>query len=254
MKIAAQLYTVRDRLHDREQLEAVLGRLRKIGYAAVEVAGVGAGAEALDELLTATGLAACASHESLEGLQRDVDRVASRCARWGCRYVVVPSLPAEYHSEAGFNRFAAESQEIAAALRPHGLALAYHNHAFELERFDSQTGLDLLFAATPPGTLHAELDTYWLQFAGASPASRIRSLAGRVPLVHLKDMTVVDGHQVQAEVGEGNMDWPAVLAACKDAGTEWLVVEQDQCAGDPLDSLETSYRHLTRLLESNSPE
>ena len=254
MKIAAQLYTVRDRLHDREQLAAVLGRLREIGYGAVEVAGLDVGAEPFDELLAETGLVACAAHEPLEGLQRDLDAVASRCARWGCQYLVVPSLPPEYHSEAGFKRFAAESQGIAAGLRAHKLALAYHNHAFELERFGSRTGLDLLFAATPPGTLHAELDTYWLQFAGANPAGWITSLTGRVPLVHLKDMGMVDGHQVQAEVGEGNLDWPAVLAACTDAQTEWLVVEQDQCAGDPLDSLAISYRNLTRLLGSSSPE
>lgn len=254
MKIAAQLYTVRDRMQGRNQLGAVLGRLREIGYAEVEVAGLVAAEERFDELLKATGLGACAAHESLERLQRDLDGVASRCARWGCRYLVVPSLPADYHSEAGFKRFAAEGQEIAAALRPYGLALAYHNHAFELERFASRTGLDLLFAATPPGVLHAELDTYWLQYAGASPAAWIRNLAGRVPLVHLKDMTVVDGRQVQAEVGEGNLDWPAVLAACRDAGTESLVVEQDQCAGDPLDSLAISFRNLTRLLESSAPE
>lgn len=254
MKIAAQLYTVRDRLHDRDGLEDVLSRLRAIGYAAVEVAGLDAGAPRFGELLQAKGLVACAAHESLESLRRDLDGIASRCARWGCRYMVVPSLPVEYHSETGFKRFAAESQEIAAALRPHGLALAYHNHASELERFGSRTGLDLLFAAAPPGTLHAELDTYWLQFAGASPAAWIRGLAGRVPLVHLKDMAVAGGHQVQAEVGEGNLDWPAVLAACKEAGTEWLVVEQDQCAGDPLDSLAISYRNLTRLLESTFPQ
>src|SRR2546422_11441667 len=39
--IAAQLYTVRDRLHDRRQLVEVLGRLRETGYEGVEVASLG---------------------------------------------------------------------------------------------------------------------------------------------------------------------------------------------------------------------
>jgi hypothetical protein len=39
--IAALLYTVRDRLHDRHQLVEVLGRLREIGYEGVEVASLG---------------------------------------------------------------------------------------------------------------------------------------------------------------------------------------------------------------------
>ena len=39
--IAVQLYTVRAQLQDPSQLGAVLGRLREIGYRAVEVAGLG---------------------------------------------------------------------------------------------------------------------------------------------------------------------------------------------------------------------
>ena len=253
MKIGAQLYTVRHRLHDPDQLQAVLNRLHEIGYEGVEVAGLAqTAAERFEQHLRASGLVACAAHVSLEKLVGDPSAVASDCRRWGCEYVVIPSLPAEYHSESGFHRFARESADIAKVLKPFGLELAYHNHADELERLNGRTGLDILFDFAASDALKAELDTYWIAYAGGSPAQWIHRLAGRVPLVHLKDMSSVGGKVVQAEVGEGSLDWAEILTACRDANAHWLVVEQDDCAGDPLDSLALSHLNLTRLLAATS--
>jgi sugar phosphate isomerase/epimerase len=247
--IAAQLYTVRDRLRDRHQLAEVLGRLREIGYEGVEVASLGPdAADHLGEELARTGIKACAAHESVESLTADLSGVADRCRSWGCGYVVVPSLPQPYHSAAGFRRFAQEAAEIARQLSPHGLGLAYHNHNFELERWDGKTGLEILFESAPGDTLQAELDTYWLQAAGASPAAWLRKLKGRVPLVHLKDMTVIDGRAVQTEVGNGNLEWAEILTASREAGAEWLIVEQDETERDSLKSLAISFRNLAELL------
>lgn len=246
--VAAQLYTVRDRLQDVGQLSDTLGRLREIGYGAVEVAGLGQrAAERFGDQLRQAGLVACAAHVALERLTGDLSAVAEQCRAWGCQYVVVPSLPADYVSGAGFMRFAGEAAEIARELRPLGLRLAYHNHDFELERWEGLTGLEELFASTAPDVLTAELDVYWLQAAGASPSAWIRRLRGRAALVHLKDMAIVARRAVQAEVGEGNLDWPDILSACRDSGTEWLIVEQDECERDPIDSLAISYANLVKL-------
>lgn len=247
--IAAQLYTVRDQLQDPSRVGGVLGRLREIGYRAVEVAGLGPGvAERFGQELARADLTACAAHAPLERLTGDLATVAAECREWGCRYVVAPSLPDQYRSGAGVRRFAREAEDLARGLQPFGLKLAYHNHSFELERWDGQTGLEALFGATTAQTLQAELDTYWLQYGGANPAEWILRLARRVPLVHLKDMAVVGGKTVMAEVGEGNLDWPRILYACRTAGAEWLVVEQDECRRDPMESLEMSFSNLMKLM------
>lgn len=254
MKLAAQLYTVRKLVLDASSLPDVLRRLREIGYQAVEVAGLEAPVqERLEQGLKEAGLAACAAHVSLEAVLADTAGVAELAHRWRCDYVVVPSMPAEYQLEQGYRRFAELAVRLAGQLRGHGLGLAYHNHAFELERLDGgRTGLDVLYASTTGNDLSAELDTYWLQYAGASPAGWIRRLAGRVPIVHMKDMAIAGGKQVQAAVGEGNLDWPSIVDACREAGTDWVVVEHDDCEGDPLDSLAVSYANLRRLLSGHA--
>ena len=98
-----------------------------------------------------------------------------------------------------------------------------------------------------PALLDGQIDTYWVQFGGGSPAAWIRRLRGRAPTVHVKDMDVSEGQPVMAEVGEGNLDWPDVLAACREAGVEWLIVEQDECRRNPFESLAISRRNLRTL-------
>ena len=249
--IAVQLYTVRTLLQDPSRIGQVLGRLHEIGYRAVEIAGVGPNTIArFGEELKRSGLLACAAHVSLDRVRGDLDGVVGECRDWGCQYVVVPGLPDEYRTPQGYGRFATESAVIAERLHASGLHLVYHNHAYELERYGEYTGLDLIFATNPASALQAELDTYWLQYGGANPAGWIRRFAHRVPLVHLKDMSIDRGRPVDAEVGAGNLDWPDILSACREAETRWLVVEQDAPRRDPLESVAISYTNLTRLLNA----
>ena len=50
-----------------------------------------------------------------------------------------------------------------------------------------------------------------------------------------------------AEVGEGNLNWPSILEAAKEAGVEWYIVEQDTCQRDPFESLSISLRNLRTM-------
>lgn len=246
--IAVQLYTLRSVLQDPSRIGDVLRRVREIGYRGVEVAGIpDAGVAQFGEELRRSGLVACGAHVGLDRLTSDLDAVAAECRAWGCEYVVVPSLPAAYRSREAYARFAGEAAALGARLESSGLALAYHNHAFELERYDGKMGLELIFDGDE---VLAEPDTYWLQFGGLNAAGWIRRMAGRVPLVHLKDLAIERGDRFDAEVGEGNLDWPDILAACRDAGTKWLIVEQDAPRGDPLECVATSYANLTKLLSA----
>jgi sugar phosphate isomerase/epimerase len=53
--------------------------------------------------------------------------------------------------------------------------------------------------------------------------------------------------QLFAEVGEGNLNWPAILDASKAAGVQWYVVEQDRCQRDPFESLGISLRNMQAM-------
>jgi sugar phosphate isomerase/epimerase len=246
--IAAELYTLREHLRDVDAIAAGLQRVRDMGYDGVEIAGLGPIEPGhLARLLRDTGLVACSAHVRWERLRDETEAAIEDCRTWGCDHVAVPVLPNEYRDAAGYARFGAEAGEVAAALRTAGIALSYHNHAWELARFGAESGLEIIYRTSDPMLLGAQIDTYWVQYGGGSPGGWLRRLGGRTPTVHLKDMTVVDGDPAMAEVGEGNMDWTDLLAACREAGVRSLIVEQDYCQRDPFESLAISRRNLASL-------
>ena len=53
--------------------------------------------------------------------------------------------------------------------------------------------------------------------------------------------------QAMAEVGEGNMNFESIVAACQRIGVEWYAVEQDICQRDPFESLAISFRNLRAM-------
>ncbi|MBO7747151.1 sugar phosphate isomerase/epimerase [Paenibacillus sp. MWE-103] len=249
-QIAAQLYTVRGFTKTAEELDAALGKIKAIGYEAVQVSGIGPIApETILELCRRHGLTICATHVPFDRLLRDLEQVIEVHRAWDCRYAGLGSMPEAYRTGLeGYREMARLLSGIGAKLAEAGIGLIYHNHKFEFEKMAGKPGLEWLLELTD-ARVGFEVDTYWVQAGGADPVKWIRKAAGRMKVVHLKDMAIVGDAQRFAEIGEGNLDWPAIIEACRDAGVEWYVAEQDVCPGDPFESLAISYRALREWAE-----
>lgn len=260
--LAAQLYTVREFTQTAADFAASLQKIRDIGYTAVQVSAIGPiPHEEVKRVVDDLGLTICNTHIPHERLWHDIDSVIEQHALWDCQHVAIGSMPGPYREEgeSGFKRFAAEASAVGEKLHDAGLTFSYHNHNFEFVRFPytaadgtvgGRTGLDIIYDESDPRYLQAEIDTYWVQHGGGDPAAWTRRMQDRMPVIHLKDMVYSNeehprlGHQLMAEVGEGNLNWPAILDACRDAGVAWYAVEQDICQRDPFESLRISYENL----------
>jgi len=251
--LAAQLYTVRQFAQTANELAQSLQKIRAIGYKAVQVSGIGPiQPKDVKRMVDENGLAICITHISFDVLRNNLAEVIEQHQLWNCKNVAVGSMPVEFRTgEEGFRRFATEASKIGQQLDQAGLTFSYHNHSFELIRYGKRTGLDIIFEESDPRYLKAELDTYWIQHGGGDPAAWIRRVKDRMPVVHLKDMAVVtegwNVQQVMAEIGEGNLNWPEILSACREANVEWYAVEQDVCQRDPFESLQISYQNLKAM-------
>ena len=236
--IGAQLYTLRDSLKTADDIRSTFARVRAMGYEAVQCSALGPiDAAELKRVADANGLKIAATHVGFDQIRDAPQAVIDEHRLWGCRHVAIGGMPGQYRSAEGFHRFAREASEAARPLVAAGLTFSYHNHSFELERFGDRTGLQILAEESDGSTFSFEVDTYWIQHGGGNPVSWLERLKGRMHVVHLKDMAMRGSEQLFAEVGEGNLEWPAILAACRAADIEWYLVEQDRCQRDPFDSL-----------------
>ena len=246
LPVALQLYTVRDQL--REDFRGTVRAVAEMGYDGVQFAGYGGlSAVEMRRLLEETGLRPAGTHTGLDTLEHDLGTEIDYNLAIGNRWIICPSLPeARRRDLAGWREIAATLNRIGERCVQRGLRFGYHNHAFEFPEIPGsggRHGLDVLLGETAPDLVFWEPDVYWITKGGADPVALIRRHAGRIPITHLKDMTA-DDRQTFAEVGEGMLDWPAILAASQQAGVEWHCVEQDRCDHPPLDSARLSLQHL----------
>ena len=248
-QVAAQLYTCRDTLHDASGIAKTLTRLRKIGYTAVQASGLGPiSYEEFARILADTGLSCPATHESCNDILDSPGKIVDLLRTLDCKITAYP-YPADIDlsSRASVDGLIAKLQHAGEVLRQAGQVLCYHNHNHEFRKLGGKVILDLIYDGAP--AVQGEPDTYWVQYGGGDNIAWCKKLAGRLPIIHLKDYYTTPGNTPAfCEIGAGVLDFKSIVAAAEASGCEWFIVEQDTCPGDPVDSLAQSFRYIQENL------
>lgn len=247
-KIGVQLYTVRDALE--RDFRGTLSAIAKLGFQGVELAGNYGGMQPteLNTFLAGLGLEVAGFHMPIEKLEADLNAQISMAKALGTPYLVCPWLPeSRYASTERWRETFVSLDKLANACVASNTVLAYHNHVFEFEhRVGTEFALDALFQNAP--SLQAELDVAWAHAGGVGSVGYVEQYANakRLPLIHLKDVQRDGAGWRTVELGRGEVPVGSVLESVRDLGdaVTWVLVEQDHCPGDPLESLRVSAEFL----------
>lgn len=122
-----------------------------------------------------------------------------------------------------------------------GVRSCFHNHVGTV--VETREEVERLLAHADPDLVFLGPDTGHLAWAGADPVAFCRDYAPRIKTLHLKDIDAdvrdrgraagwdygtFEQHGVFAELGEGCVDFPAILAILRDAGfSGWIIAETD---------------------------
>jgi sugar phosphate isomerase/epimerase len=224
-------------------LPDVIRRVGRSSFDGVELAGLDGHdpadvADALDD----ADLDVAGAHVGIDALQE-----GERADTLGtydtleCSFLVVPYLDEEHFETREKIEATAEDLDAAAVdLADTDHTVCYHNHAHEFVDVDGQPAFDRLGGTS--STVGFEIDTGWIKAAGYDPATVIERYADRTPLLHVTDHDLETGEH--AEVGEGDVDNVAAIAAARDL--DWLVYEHDE-PEDPLESLEAGAAYLDQF-------
>ncbi|WP_221566813.1 sugar phosphate isomerase/epimerase [Alkalihalobacillus sp. TS-13] len=247
-KFAAQLFTVRDLLKD--DFPGVLRELKEMGWAGVQISGLfGYSKEEIAAVLQETGLKVPGVHVGIDRLREDLQAVVEEAEAFNTKDIVCPFVPDELRTVEGYQAIKRDLNEIAKKLKGEGYRISYHNHDFEFKTtISGMSALEFMLDPDAENQVFAEIDTYWVKKAGYDPLDFIQKYAYRMPIIHLKDMTL-DDNQTFAEVGTGSIDFKPILAWGEENGVEWYAVEQDECPGDPMESLQLSLDNLNGTVE-----
>lgn len=131
-----------------------------------------------------------------------------------------------------WKRTAALLNEKAAALKPHGIHIGYHNHNVEFSPIGKTTGWEILTSETDKSLVKFEVDIGWVAAGGLDPVAFLETHKGRIRWLHVKDVqaTTKSNYALQmdpTEVGSGKQDWARILPAAYKAGVEHFYIEQE---------------------------
>jgi sugar phosphate isomerase/epimerase len=239
--LSVQLYTVRDAL--AADLPGTLQRIADIGYTNVEAFGFVDRAEALRDALAAAGLQSPSGHARLlDTGEQDLDQIFHASVTVGLSTLIDPHIDeARWTTREDVEAIARELSALAPRAADHGLALGYHNHAFEFSnRIDGVSAYEV-FADALSDDVVLELDTYWVQVGGDDPVAIIGKYGDKVQFLHVKDGDGSHDDKKQVAVGNGVMPVREIIAAAPDA---LHVVELDDHEGDVFQAVADSYTFL----------
>lgn len=277
--IGVQAMMLKDSFAESGAFET-LRKVSAIGYDAVEISQIPMTAENVAELGKARdelGMDIAALSVALEkpqgrpgdSLREDFDKIVDDARRLDSNLLRIGMLPfPAMKSLDAVVEFAKEANGYAERLQEHGIGLYYHNHHIEFAKFDGRYMVDIIADHSP--AMGLEIDVHWVQRGGLDPVRTLEKYAGRTAMVHLKDYRIgqlpesafglletgdIMGFMREfkdvvqfAEVGEGNLDFPAIIPAAEAAGARYLLVEQDELYGRSVwDVLQTSYDNLTAM-------
>ena len=277
--VGLQLMMLKDRINEKGMYE-VLREVRELDIDAVEVSQVEMTDELIDDLVrgradfgveTAAMSASIAPGGNGFALETEFDRAVEACRKTGSRFLRIGMMPfTAMTSKAATEEWAASVESYAARLAEQGITLCYHNHHVDLIQFEGERIFDVVRRVAP--SLLFEVDLHWVQRGGMAPLDMLEAYAGVCKLIHVKDFRVapmpadaVEKLQAKeldmkdfygiflslaqfAEVGQGNMNWPALLPAAQKAGAEYFLIEQDDTYGrDPIDCIRESREYLKSI-------
>ena len=253
-KLGLQVYTVRDHIKDEQSMDATFAKLAEIGYSELQTAGWES--ETYAALAKKHGLTVVGTHYNFDKIINNIDETVALHKALGTTNIGVGGCSARSYDE--IMAFIEKYNAAAAEYAKHGFKLTYHNHSYEfVEVKDGKSMMDLLVEGFDKDNISFVLDTCWVANAGCDVCAWLEKLAGRVDILHLKDLKVYfadEGRwavrQQLCEIGNGNLAWDRILRTAEATGVKHIVVEQDNSwiDGDPFKSLEFSRKYLDQYL------
>lgn len=241
-----QLWTVREQLGDAAQVRESFRKIKALGYDEIQTAGCAIPYEEFGAIAREEGLVICGTHDNFERMLTDTELSMQQHRALGTTNMGIGGKWFE-GGEAEVRAFIAQAKEVAAKIRPHGFTFTYHNHSHEFVKINGKTIFEMLTESLTDDNISFVLDTYWVQHGGGDVRYWLEKLAGRVDILHLKDMARGTDGPMISEIGNGNLWWDGILQTALDTGVKHFVVEQDFCPGDPFDSLAQSMRYLEKF-------
>ena len=259
-KLGLQLYSVKGFIENEQELRETFRKLREFGYTQIQTIRCKVPYAVFGTIALEEGIEIIGTHDSFDLMVEDFEQSLENH-----RWLRTPNMGIGYRnfeSAKEVESFIVQANQVAKRAAEAGMKFTYHHHHHEFRRWENgKTTFDMLIEGLDPVNTSFVLDTFWIQRAGGEIRAWLEKLAGRVDILHLKDMKIElepeSGRylSVATEVGGGNMNWELILETAQRTGVRYYVVEQDDnCSSECFPSIRKSAEYLKQFQNQNYKE
>ncbi len=253
MQFGINLYSLRDFIQTEDDFVQTAEKVKKMGYSFLQYSGADFDPDRILRVSQKTGMPIVLTHNSLDKILNETDALIDGHLKFGCTNIGLGFVPpATFADEAKSLELVKNLNAVGEKMAKRGCKFFYHHHQAEFIQLpDGTPFLEYLFEHAP--FVNFILDTYWLQCGGVDICDFVKRYAGRIDCVHLKDYRVLFDEKKQppyfsayAPVNEGTLDFKKIIAAMKEAGVKYFLVEQDDAVdyANPFGEVEKSIKYL----------
>ena len=256
--LGLQLYTIRDYMKTEKDINESFAKIVALGYTEAHTAGTTVPVDIFARAAKKNGLRIIGTHYDYNKIINSPGETMQVHDMWGTKNVGIGGMPSEARkSYDALMAFIETFNKTAEKYAKQGYKLTYHNHSFEFLRINgNKTMMDYLYEELDPKNISFVLDTCWVANAGADVCYWMEKLAGRIDILHLKDVKIIMDENKKlknrvAEIGNGNIWWDGVMATAEKIGVKNYVVEQDDgfINDDAFESVKASADFLKKYMD-----
>lgn len=244
MKTGIQVSSVKPLLLTAEQVRTAFDRMAALGcrYVQLQWLDPAVSAEEIAAALAGSGMQSLGVQDFYTAVAENFEYYVNLNAATGGTDLTVSRIPEHLKSPSGLDAFAAELSEMQARLASFGQTLSFHPVTADFQAVPGMDPVAYLMEKLP--WLELCLDLYHLNRNCPDMPAFLRRYAGRIPMVHFKDADET-GKLVPA--GSGTVRWEGIMEACRDAGVEYGLAEQETWEDDPYRCLGQALQWLRSL-------
>jgi len=232
MKIGVNLYSIRNHLQNEKDFTKALMTLKKAGCDYVQFSGSPLSLDVAAKVSKKTKLPIVITHSPYQRITSDLNNLMKDHKKCNCKTIGLGMMPdiKLYTDEVRIKKVIKLLNDQAKKMNAKGFKFSFHHHFHEFRKFkDGTTIFDYMIKNAK--NINFTLDTYWVQYGGASIIDTIHKLKGRIECVHLKDyMISKELKPCFAPLGDGVINFKEVVKEMKKAGTKYFLIEQDNAA------------------------
>ncbi len=177
-------------------------------------------------------------------------QVVENALKLGNRYLISPfTEEADRKTPEGYKEFCDMLNKCGEYCKEQNIRFGYHNHAYEFQtKWDGKMMHDVLMENTNPDVVTMELDWMWAVRGGQNVVELFNKYPGRFELAHIKDLAE-EGKDESTIIGEGVIDFEAILSNIRKGGTKMLILELEHYQKDPVSDVKVCLNNLRDIMD-----